>query len=76
MKRYGEGGFTFFRISLSNFPAGSCETAVEPRKSSQIRLNLKFKSALTENIRLYCVSRNWVSLFLDSTRAVIRQYAI
>ena len=74
MKRYLEGGYAFFRINLSNFPAGSCETAVEPRRSSQIRLNLKFQSATTENLRLYCISR--ITLHLDSTRAVIRQYAI
>lgn len=44
------------------------ETFMDPRKTSLVRMEVKFSQATTEALKLILITRHWVELYLDSQR--------
>ena len=75
-KRWKEGGYCLFRISFLTTPFGPCENSIDPQKTAQIRLNVKFKENTDKVLKLFVLSRTWVTLYLDSARQTLRNFAV
>lgn len=49
-KRFRDQGYTYFRVNFSNMPEFTRQ-AIEPRKTSQVRLECNFSTATTHALR-------------------------
>ena len=49
-KRFKDQGYTYFRINFSNMPEFTRQ-AIEPRKTSQVRLECNYEPATTQALR-------------------------
>ena len=73
--RFKDKGYTYFRVSFSNMPEVT-KQCIEPRKTSQCRLELPFDPASTQALRIQLICENQVTLFVDSSRQTLRNFMV
>ena len=75
-ERFRSGGYAWFRQNFRNSPPPECDTSIEPSRSAQVRLTVKFKTPPAQALRMYILTRRTVELFLDEQRSVLRNFIV